>query len=207
MDPVQFDVTGALSLAQIFSSQPTTVTRQVQSKITPFLTKTKSSAVGPPATPLAPRLSNRPKTVRSILLQHKPVQQVNPIMQYSKPFPPTRLSHSWGHTLEEIDTSKVFRVFLQNPNGLSLSTTNVSLQQDLYGASILSFPETNTNRDNPSQPAALHHLLKQTWSSSAFQTSKSSETFLSHRQPGSSPPLSVGIGLQEFSIKEVTLTV
>jgi hypothetical protein len=111
------------------------------------------------------------------------------ITKYTIPLPTYELHESWGHSLATIDSSTTFRVFLQNPNGLSLSTTNYSLLQDFqtcqeYGAAAICLPETNTNWDLVDQQAILHNILRQTWRNASAQTSKAPETFLSQYQPG-----------------------
>jgi hypothetical protein len=68
--------------------------------------------------------------------------------------PSSALYDSWGHSLPSIDPSKVFWVFLQNPNGLNLSGATYSLQHVLrlshdYGVASLCLPETNLNWDLP----------------------------------------------------------
>jgi len=109
--------------------------------------------------------------------------------QFTAPHPRYDRNDSWGHTLESIDASSVFRFFLQNPNCLSLHPNNYSLIQDFkscydYGATIISLPETKTNWDSPDLRGCLHTILKNIWGSSAFYTSKSSEPFTSTQQPG-----------------------
>jgi len=169
-------------------------TCHIQSKITFF------SLLPPaplPPSPQWPKQLPHPKTLRSILLQYKPFQHTNTISNYSKPILFQCLSTSWDHSLQQIDYSQVFCLFLQNPNGLSLSNTNFSLQQDLFtcrdfGSAVLCLPETNTNWGNSSQPATCHQLLLRTWPDSNFQTSKSPETFLSNHQPGGTATIICG---------------
>jgi hypothetical protein len=78
-----------------------------------------------------------------------------PIHSFPTVSPPSpTLYDSWGHSLPTIDLSKVFRVFLQNLNGLRLSGATLALQHDLqlscdYGTAALCMPETNTNWDLP----------------------------------------------------------
>jgi hypothetical protein len=109
--------------------------------------------------------------------------------QYSIPLPITELQDSWGHSLTTIDPSMTFRVFLQNPNDLALSTTNYSLLQVFqtcrdYGAAVLCLPETNTNWDQAGQHTIPHTMLHRTWKNSSSQTSRVPENFLSQYQPG-----------------------
>jgi hypothetical protein len=88
-----------------------------------------------------------------------------------------------------VDNISTFRLFLQNPNGLCLTTKPHSLQNDLiqcrnYGASVLCLPETNIYWDIPHQHAILHNILRQTWQATVYCASKSPEEFLSDTQPG-----------------------
>jgi hypothetical protein len=130
-------------------------------------------------------------TLRTKLLKYSSVKDRSQtkITSYTTPLPAPDLQDSWGHSLATIDSSTTFRVFLQNPNGLSLSTTNYSLQQDFqtcrdYGTAAICLPETNTNWDLASQQAILHQILRQTWRNFSSQTSRAPESFLSQYQPG-----------------------
>jgi hypothetical protein len=82
------------------------------------------------------------------------------ITRFTTSMPSYDLFDSWGHSLETIEVSQTFRVFLQNPNGLSISKNNHLLLQDLqqchdYGAAVLCMHETNTNWDRDSQLTTL----------------------------------------------------
>jgi hypothetical protein len=99
------------------------------------------------------------------------------------------LFDSWGHTLDTIDASSTFRIFLQNPNGLSIHKNNHLLCQDLqkcfdYGARVLCLPETNTNRNQGKPVADLHQLFRSAWRSATLQVSTTPDNFLSSYQPG-----------------------
>lgn len=103
--------------------------------------------------------------------------------------PSSALYDSWGHSLPTIDPSKVFRVFLQNTNGLNLSGATYLLQHDLrlshdYGVASLCLPETNLNWDLPHLKSTFSLLLRNTWRNSTFSVSKSPEEFVSNHQPG-----------------------
>jgi hypothetical protein len=83
----------------------------------------------------------------------------------------------------------VFRVFLQNPNGLRLSGANYVVQHDLrhsqeYGVAALCLPETNVNWNLPHQREMFSGLLQKTWRNSAFSASPPPEEFLLGHQPG-----------------------
>jgi ribonuclease HI len=95
---------------------------------------------------------------------------------------------TWGHALEQIETSTILRVLLQNPNGLKPSHQDelfLNLQTcSSIGTGILCLPETNTNWSNYTNTQTLRQSLKSVWSHSTFQTSNSSEKFESDYQPG-----------------------
>jgi len=147
------------------------------------------SLTAPDPRPPASRLSLRQQLLRyqSDLSQRK-------ITAYTAPSSSEQIDDTWGHTLAVIDPSTAFRLFLQNPNGLSIATAPLNLHQDLiachkYGTAVVSMPETNTNWD-------LHHirdcfsgLVRKTWKQSVLQPSKGPETFLADKQPGGTTTL------------------
>jgi hypothetical protein len=99
------------------------------------------------------------------------------------------LHDSWGHSLTSIDTTSTFRVFLQNPNGISPLANNYSLLQDLhtsrkYGVAVISLPETNLNWDSGEAVGHLHRMLRQTWHHTSVASSRAEEEFISTYQPG-----------------------
>jgi hypothetical protein len=96
---------------------------------------------------------------------------------------------AWGHSPPQIDQSTIFRLVLQNPNGIKLRKGFQVPLQDLqtcrqFGVATLSLPETNSNWSLPHQQSQLHHPLRSTWSNSVSQVSSAEETFLSSYQPG-----------------------
>lgn len=113
-----------------------------------------------------------------------------PITRFPTFSPPSStLYDSWGRSIPVIDPSKVFRLFLQNPNGLRLSGATYALQHDLrlcndYGAAAICLPETNVNWDMPTLRSTFSHLCHTTWRNSTYSASKPPEEFLSSRQPG-----------------------
>ncbi len=155
---------------------------------------TKSTAQPQPITTCKPQAKNRFKTtkaaIRSRLLHYHPPQLMQKkITSFTAPIPTSELYDSWGHSLEIIDPTTTFRLFLQNPNGLSISWQNFSLQQDLktcndYGAAVICMPETNTNWDLPQQRECFTQMLHRTWKTTVYQTSRAPESFLSSYQPG-----------------------
>jgi hypothetical protein len=58
---------------------------------------------------------------RDLLLCYAPKQPATSITNFTTPLPRHVLVDSWGHSLQLIDTSTTFWIFLQNPNGLSLT--------------------------------------------------------------------------------------
>ena len=125
----------------------------------------------------------------ALLRYNPPRKSVNRIARYTTALPTYDLFDSWGHSLEVIDASTTFRVFLQNPNGFSIYRNNHLLRQDLqicyqYGAAALCFPETNTNWNQDNQVATLQQIFREVWQSSVIQPSQTPDPFLSTYQPG-----------------------
>jgi exonuclease III len=179
---------------------------KVQLQITSFFKKvwqitTSTSFVSQleVATPHAPPVNigteprrSRRSLLRRHLLQYKynHSKSYRPIHSFPT-FAPldAMLYDSWGHSLPIIDSTKVFRVFLQNPNGLRLSGSTLPLQQDLrtcseYGAAAICLPEANLNWNIPSTRDLFSSLLRKTWRNSAYSTLQPPKEFLSNRQPG-----------------------
>jgi hypothetical protein len=82
------------------------------------------------------------RSIKSILC-YQPRKTTKKITYFTTPMPCYDLQDSWGHSLDAIDPSKVFRIFLQNPNGLSLTSNHLVLQQEFlqfkdYGAALFS---------------------------------------------------------------------
>lgn len=103
--------------------------------------------------------------------------------------PAYKLQEAWGHSLPVIDPSQIFRVFLQNPNGLNLYHNNLPLQHDFklcsdYGSGVICFPETNINWNIPDKGHTFNSIHRRTWQHSVSVTSRSPEDFLSQYQPG-----------------------
>jgi hypothetical protein len=90
--------------------------------------------------------------------------------------------------MEGIDTSKTFRIVLQNPNGISSDHNNVEFQYGLaqcrhLGIGVISLAETKLNWTNN----VNHHTnrwFRQTWDFSAISFSQVNEKFFSTFQPG-----------------------
>lgn len=99
----------------------------------------------------------------------RPWTPAKPITQhagFSKAQKYSHIDEPWGHLPEEIDTSAVFRVLLQNPNGLKLSEgdkmARYSFSESFHlGVGALCLPETNTNWNLPSSMNHQTHLAEQ----------------------------------------------
>jgi hypothetical protein len=127
---------------------------------------------------------------KRILLQYNTPLVSQPCLSYFQSAQlNTDLHDSWGHSMEVIDPSSTFRIFLQNPNGLNISHANYSLQHDLdtcrkYGAAVIALPETNTNWESREHLGIFNRMLKRTWDHVSTSTSRAVEPFLSSYQPG-----------------------
>jgi hypothetical protein len=105
--------------------------------------------------------------------------------------PPYSLSNeldTWGHVMEDIDTSKIFRIILQNPNGLQPGRTDCEFQYSLarchsLGIGAISLVETKLNWTNQVSFHATRWFHK-IWQFSSFAQSQVEENFSSGHQPG-----------------------
>jgi hypothetical protein len=87
--------------------------------------------------------------------------------RFSYQLPHYALMDSWGHSMPVIDSSTVFRVVLQNPNGLSLTYDAISLRDELttcsqFGPAIVHLPKTNVNWKRPDQFMAFKSAVHRT---------------------------------------------
>ncbi len=101
----------------------------------------------------------------------------------------TQTDEIWGHSPEEIDTSPIFRVLLQNPNGLKFSEGDDLARFNLIearnlGVGALCLPETNTNWTLLSSIAQLGRITRPIWNNSSTQTSQINDGFDGIYQPG-----------------------
>jgi hypothetical protein len=118
-----------------------------------------------------------------------PIKPLTDHAGFSKQLVYPDLSEPWGHTREEIDTSTVFRVLLQNPNGLKLSEGDEIARYSFsetyhFGAGAICLPETNTNWSLPSSQNQLLRIIRPIWQTSSMQTSHIKDEFDSVYQPG-----------------------
>jgi hypothetical protein len=128
-------------------------------------------------------------TVFCFKLQYHRSPSTHPITYYTIPQPQYDIIDSCGHSLPIIDPSKIFKVFLQNPNGLSLRHHNLPLKHDFhlcqdYGTAVLCLPETKVNWNLPHQGQILTSLLHSTWQNTSYSVYKGLEEFVLQCQPG-----------------------
>jgi hypothetical protein len=92
--------------------------------------------------------------------------------------------------MDEIDTSKIFRVLLQNPNGIRPYEKDLDFHYSLskcsaLGIGAISIAETKLNWSGLSSHK-MRQWFHQTWQFSSLSTSQASERFSSYYQPGGS---------------------
>ena len=186
----------ASSPLPLLSSSSPSLSPQIKTKLTQttltkyFLIKPKQQQqTGPLLQPSSPKPIGPTKHHRKIQYKYHLPRNQPLISNFTVAYPKPDLQDTWGHSFMEIDPLHTFRIFLQNPNGININPTNFTLLKDFqtchnYGAAIISLPETKTNWRFSHQKTMLHGLLRRVWNSSAFQTSHSSELFLSDRKPG-----------------------
>ena len=95
----------------------------------------------------------------------------------------------WGHIPEQIDTTRTFRILLQNPNGIRPSITEPEFLFSLHicheiGAGAICLAETNLNWHHTQHKLSLRRCLHRNWKTSRFQPSIPTEEFLGNYQPG-----------------------
>jgi len=182
-----------VSITCIDESSPTRPSREPIWKQVPlsnYFAVRRPPTLAPVATPAQSTLPIKSKSVRRALLRYNPQKKAtNRVTHYTSPIPTYDLFDSWGHSLEVIDTSTIFKVFLQNPNSFPVHRNNHLLMLDLqtcyqYGAGALCFPETNTNWNQEGQLSTIYQFFRNTWQSSVLQPSQTPDHFLSTYQPG-----------------------
>lgn len=82
----------------------------------------------------------------------------------------------FGHSMAVIDNTTVYRVLLQNPNGIDPSPTNQHFQSSLntcydHCTAFISLTETNIEWSTYANREKLRLSLKKWWDGSSFQTS------------------------------------
>jgi hypothetical protein len=92
--------------------------------------------------------------------------------------------------MDEIDSSKIFRVLLQNPNGIRPHEKDQEFHYNLsrcsaLGIGVLSVVETKLDWSS-SAAHSLQKWFKQSWQFSSISFSQAAERFTSYFQPGGS---------------------
>lgn len=95
----------------------------------------------------------------------------------------------FGHSMAIIDHTTVYRVLLQNPNGIEPSPENHHFQLGLntcydHCVAFISLTETNIEWRHPINRDKLRNSLKKWWDGAAFQSSTSSIPFTQNYKPG-----------------------
>ena len=146
------------------------------------------------------------KTHRSILMEFEKETEKKPLRQ-SKIYETEEWIHDdevrktagnfFGHSMAQVDNNAVYRVLLQNTNGIDPRPENYNFQLSLntcfdHCIAFLSLTETNlewlkfNNRDNMKQS------LKKWWDGAVFQTSTSSIPFSENYKPGGTASIVCG---------------
>jgi hypothetical protein len=191
---VLLNATEARLLPTPYTPPSTLIPNPKQTKITQFFThlysRPQSRHIPVMITCPPPAIPIKKNATRQKLLNYH--LRSNPSVanhQFSHRLPHYALLDSWGHSMPVIDSSTVFRVVLQNQNGLSLTYDAISLRDELttcsqYGPAIVHLPETNVNWNRPDQRMAFKSAVYRTWMNSVITVSRSPEDFLSNYQPG-----------------------
>jgi hypothetical protein len=153
-----------------------------------------SQIVAPPAVPktqqYVPLSSRIPKVKRTIKLVRPPTQLTLHDVSFTQKKGEDRgMVQTWGHNAVEIERNTSFRIILQNPRGLKLSTETLNTQysfsicQDMEAGAIC-LPETNVNWGHKQAHSSLYNILRKTWKHSTYATSYTKEDFQGLSQPG-----------------------
>ena len=136
-------------------------------------------------------------TNRSILMEFNKEQiqkgrssQVYTYEEWNNKTPEKSLQEGFfGHSMDIIDNSMVFRVLLQNPNGINPDPRNQDIQLSFNACfdhciSLIGLTETNVEWGHYQQKENLRQSLKKWWDGSKIQTSTSIERFTGRYKPG-----------------------
>ena len=96
---------------------------------------------------------------------------------------------TWGHNPISIDCSEIFRIVLQNPNGLKIqnSLAEFALGNKIchsLGAGAIALTETNINWNQTFQLHRVSTAIRDLWETTSFQPSQHPEAFRSQLQRG-----------------------
>ena len=103
----------------------------------------------------------------------------------------------FGHSMEQIDNTSVYRVFMQNPNGIDPNPSNQDFQLSLQTCydqciSFIGLTETNTEWNHYAQRENLKESVKKWWDGTRIQTSTSSMIFKGRYKPGGTASIICG---------------
>ena len=138
------------------------------------------------------------KTNRSIAMEFKAEQARKTVRQskiydsdmwFQKEEDKLAATTFFGHSMQQIDNTSVYRVLLQNTNGIDPNPNNYDFQFSLNTCfdqcvAFASLTETNTEWNNYVYRDQLRDSLKKWWDGAAFQTSTSSIPFTEKYKPG-----------------------
>jgi hypothetical protein len=133
-------------------------------------------------------------TVRKTPLDGKPQTLKAPLLHLQHSIPTNvhglcPVTQTWGHTLTPIDTTKTFRILLQNPNGLRIqkSIADLTLGHQICRSletGAIAFAETNVNWNQQYQYHRVTQSLRDHWETTSFQVSQHPEVSKSQNQRG-----------------------
>ena len=109
----------------------------------------------------------------------------------------TTAGNFFGHSMAQIDNTSVYRVFMQNPNGIDPSPDNLDFQLGLQACydqciSFIGLTETNTEWNHYIQRENLKESVKKRWDGARIQTSTSSIIFKDKYKPGGTASIVCG---------------
>jgi hypothetical protein len=148
---------------------------------------TKSLANQAPKRPPALGMSSNLLPVLPLPRQHTLHKFLGSVA--STPLTSLEEPETWGHMMDSIDTSSVFRILPQNPNGINPSYKDTNFQYSLtrcnsYRIGTLCLVETKLNWNKPTSVLLTKRLFNRTWQHSTLQQSQGAETHSSSFQPG-----------------------
>jgi hypothetical protein len=120
--------------------------------------------------------------------KHKPTKK---LLQTTIPYPCAQtqvaLDKTWGHSLQSIENLQMFRLLLQNPNGIHLKDT----YQYKYGLSLckshrvgaVCISETKINSNLYDLHEKMHSAHSEVFQASSFQSSQTPDAFVNTFQP------------------------
>jgi hypothetical protein len=135
--------------------------------------------------------TTKPAQYTGKCLLNTPLQPT--LRQYFSKQDPSPLSEvtnkgTWGHIMDDIVTDKVFRILLQNPNGIRPFKKDLEFRHGLnkcasLGIGPISIAETKLNWSGPAAYMTIK-WFRQTWQFSSLSSSHTEECFCNYYQPG-----------------------